>query len=126
MAMPSSRLPPTRSNKARRGSGSIPPNAANGGAHWPPTGSRSAWRWPSRVQKRVGHCAIGRSLATAANARITATRVCSARAASPHCSSATTRARRSTPRRNADSAPAAVEETGAGTAVIGHSKGLPA
>ena len=28
--------------------------------------------------------------------------------------------------RNADSAPAAVEETGAGTAVIDHSKGLPA
>ena len=37
--------------------------------------------------------------------RITATSVCSARAGSPHCSSATPRARRSTPRRNADSAP---------------------
>ena len=79
---------------------------------------------PSRVQKRVGHCAIGRSLATAANARITATSVCSARAASPHCSSAITRARRSTPRRNATARRRSRKQ--GGTAVIGHSRGLPA
>ena len=47
MAIPSSRLPPTRSRNAKRGSGPISPSAANGGSHWPPTGSRSAGAGPA-------------------------------------------------------------------------------
>ena len=72
----------------------------------------------SSRQKRAGHSAINRCVACPAKARMATATARSPMPASPACSSETTSARRSTPRRKADRALAAAGERGAGAAIM--------